>query len=110
MEDGEEIIPNLFAKFEFGHTPGLLNLVLNVDGKRVWFMGDLVNSEVQFANPHWCYFSENNEEKSIQKRLKIFDELCKPNTILANTNFLNEAFGYLKKEGEGKYKFERYTN
>ena len=109
LEDGEEIIPNLFVKFEFGHTPGLLNLVLKADGKTMWFMGDLVNSEVQFANPHWCYFSDNNEEKSIQKRLKIFDELCKPNTILANTNFLDEAFGYLKKEGEGKYKFERYT-
>ena len=72
-------------------------------------MGDVVNSEVQFENPHWCYFSDNNEEKAITKRLKIFDELSKPNTILANTNFLEEAFGYLKKEGEGKYKFERYT-
>ena len=109
LEDGEEIIPNLVAKFEFGHTPGLLNLILNVDGKRMWFMGDLVNSEVQFANPHWNYFSDNNEERAIQKRLKVFDELSKPNTILANTNFLEEAFGYLKKEGEGKYKFERYT-
>ena len=71
--------------------------------------GYLVNSEVQFAYPHWNYFSDNNEERAIQKRLKVFDELSKPNTILANTNFLEEAFGYLKKEGEGKYKFERYT-
>ena len=109
LEDGEEIIPNLFAKFEFGHTPGLLNLVLNVDRKRMWFMGDVVNSEVQFENPNWCNFSDNNEEKSIKRRLKLFDELSQPNTIIANSNFLEEAFGYLKKEGEGKYKFERYT-
>ena len=67
LEDGQEIIPNLIAKFEFGHTPGLLNLILNVDGKRVWFMGDVVNSEVQFENPNWCYFSDNNEEKAINK-------------------------------------------
>ena len=109
LEDGQEIIPNLFAKFEFGHTPGLLNLVLKIEGKRVWFMGDVVNSEIQFENPHWCYFSDNNEEKSIKRRLKLFDELSEPDTIIANSNFIEEAFGYLKKEGEGKYKFERYT-
>ena len=32
-----------------------------------------------------------------------------PILLFANSHFVEEAFGYLKKEGEGKYKFERYT-
>ena len=39
----------------------------------------------------------------------MFEKLAKHNTIIANGNFVEEAFGYLKKEEDGKYKFERYT-
>ena len=109
LNDGQEIIPNLFVKFKFGHTPGLINLILNADGKRIWFMSDMVHSDLQFDNPHWCFFTDNNEEKAIKTRINTFDDLSQPNTIIANSHFIEEAFGYLKKEGEGKYKFERYT-
>ena len=109
LKDGEEIIPNLFVKFEFGHTPGLINLILNSEGKRIWFMSDMVHSDLQFKNPEWCFFTDNNEERAIKTRKNAFDELSQPNTIIANSHFIEEAFGYLKKEGEGKYKFERYT-
>jgi 2,4-dienoyl-CoA reductase-like NADH-dependent reductase (Old Yellow Enzyme family)/glyoxylase-like metal-dependent hydrolase (beta-lactamase superfamily II) len=109
LKDGEEIIPNLFVKFEFGHTPGLINLILNADGKRMWFMSDIVHSDLQFENPEWCFFTDNNEERAIKTRKNAFDELSQPNTIIANSHFVEEAFGYLKKEGEGKYKFKRFT-
>ena len=50
LKDGEEIIPNLFVKYEFGHTPGLINLILNADGKRIWFMSDMVHSDLKIQN------------------------------------------------------------
>ena len=109
LKNGEEIIPNLFVKFESGHTPGLINLILNSDGKRMWFMSDMVHSDLQFENPQWCFFTDNNEEKAIRTRIKSFDDLSQPNTIIANGHFIEEAFGYLKKVGDEKYKFERYT-
>ena len=109
IENDQEIIPNLFVKFEFGHTPGLINLVLNTDGKRMWFMSDMVHSDLQFENPQWCLVTDNNGERATKVRISTFDELAKPNTIIANGNFIEEAFGYLKKEQEGKYKYERYT-
>ena len=109
LKDGEEIIPNLFVKYEFGNTPGSINLLLNAEGKRIWFIGDLVHSDLQFENPSWSYYTDNNEERAIKTRQNILDDLSKPNTIIANGHFINEAFGYLKKEAQGKYKFERYT-
>ena len=109
LKNGEEIIPNLFVKFESGHTPGLINLILNEDGKRMWFMSDMVHSDLQFEDPQWCFFTDNNEEKAIRTRIKSFDDLSQPNTIIANGHFIEEAFGYLKKVGDEKYKFERYT-
>ena len=109
VKDGEEIIPNLFVKNMFGHTPGFINLILKAEGKRVWFINDLVHSILQFENPSWSFYSDNNEEKAIKTRTEAFDDLSEPDTILANNNFVEEAFGYLKKVGEGKYKFERYT-
>ena len=110
VNDNQEIIPNLFVKFMFGHTPGLINLILKTEGKRMWFMNGLVNSDIQFKNPQWNFFTDNNEEKSTKARINSFDDLSQPDTILANSNFIEEAFGYLKKEGEGKYKFEGYSN
>ena len=109
LEDREEILPNLFVKFEFGHTPGLINLILNTDGKRIWFISDLVHSDLQFENLNWCYFTDNNEERAIKTRINVLEDLSKPNTIIANSNFIGEAFGYLKKEEKGKYKFGGYT-
>ena len=109
LKDGEEIIDNLIVKYEFGNTPGLINLILNSNGKRIWFISDMVHSDLQFENIYWSYYTDINEERAIKTRLNALDDLCKPNTIIANGHFINEAFGYLKKEGEGKYKFEWYT-
>ena len=109
VKDGQEIIPNLSVKFKFGHTPGLINLILKAEEKRIWFINDIVHSDLQFENPNWCFVSDNNEEKATKTRINTFDELSQPNTILANSHFIEEAFGYLKKEGEGKYKYEKYT-
>ena len=93
----------------FGHTPGLINLILKAEEKRIWFTNDIVHSDLQFENPNWCFVSDNNEEKAIKTKINAFEELSQPNTILANSHFIEEAFGYLKKEGEGKYKYEKYT-
>ena len=86
-----------------------VNLILNAEGKRIWFITDIVHSDLQFENPNWCFVSDNNEEKAIKTRINVFDELSKPDTMLANSHFIEEAFGYLKKEGEGKYKYEKYN-
>ena len=109
LKDGEEVIPNLFVKYEFGHTPGMINLILEADGKKMWFVSDLLHSDLQFENPQWSFFSDNNKEKAMNARINLIEELAKPNTIIANGNFIEEAFGYLKKEEDGKYRFERYT-
>ena len=111
LKDEEEIIPNLFVKYEFGNTPSSINLLLNSDneGKRIWFIGDLVHSDLQFENPNQSYYTDNNEERTIKTRQNILEDLSKPNTIIPNGHFINEAFGYLKKDDKGKYKFERYT-
>ena len=109
VEDGQEIIPNLFVKFEFGHTPGLINLILNANGKKMWFISDVVQSDIQFKNPHWNFFTDNNEQKAFKTRMNIFNEISNDNVIIANGHFIGEAFGSLKKEAEGKFKYERYT-
>ena len=110
LKDGEEIIPNLFVRYEFGNTPGSINLILKAEGKRIWFIGDMVHSDLQFENPHWSYYTDNNEEKAIKTKKSVLDDLSQKDTIIANGHFIEEAFGYLEKEGEEKYKFKRYTN
>ena len=109
VKDDQEIIPNLSVKFMSGHTPGLINLILRTEGKRIWLINGILNSDIQFENPNWSFFSDNNEERAIKTRINAFDDLSRPNTILANSHFIESAFGYLKKEGEGKFKYERYT-
>jgi len=68
LKDGEEIIPNLFIKYEFGSTPGSINLILNSEGKRIWFTGDMVHSDLQFEHENWSYYTDNNEERAIKTK------------------------------------------
>ena len=109
-KDEEELIPNLYVKFVFGHTPGLVNLILKTDDKRIWFLSDVVHTDLEFEFPLGFFFVDNNEKRAFETRKSLFDELSKPNTIIANGHFIEDAFGYLKKvkDEEGKYKFERY--
>ena len=109
VKDREEIIPNLYVKYEFGHTPGLINLILYIDNKRIWFMSNVIHSDIQFENPYWNFSTDNNGEKAIKTRFHIFEDLSMPKTIIANGNLIGETFGILTKEEEGKYKYESYT-
>ena len=112
LENDEEIIPNLYVKFVFGHTPGLINLILKTDEKQVWFISDIVHSDLEFEYPLGFFFVDNNEEKAYKTRRNLFKELSKPNTIIANQHFIEQAFGVLNKvkddENEEKYKYEKY--
>ena len=45
----------------FGHTPGLINLILKSEGKKILFMNDVVHSDIQFKYPEWKFFTDNNE-------------------------------------------------
>ena len=54
--------------------------------------------------------SDNDEGKSIKKRIDLLEELSLPSTIIANGNFIEEAFGRLIKLTRGSYKFERYSD
>ena len=69
-------------------------------------MNDLIHTDLQFKYPYWRFNADNNEERAIKRRLNAFEELAKPNTIIASGYFIEGGFGYLKKEGEEN----RYNN
>ena len=87
----------------------MINLFLDTDKKKMWFIGDMLHSDLQFENPHWNSFTDNNQEKVIKSRINIFEELSKPNIIIANSNFVKEAFGYLKKETIFKQRRKKFN-
>ena len=60
-------------------------------------MSDMLHSDLQFKNPEWCFFSDNNEEKAIKTRKSAFDELSQPNTIIANGHFDERSLWLFKK-------------
>ena len=102
-KNGDIIIDGGFTKlFNELENEGTFRYIQNLIAYTTKF------SKRQFENPNWYYYTDNNEERTIKTRQNILEDLSKPNTIIANGHFINEAFGYLKKEGQ-KYKFERYT-
>ena len=48
----------------------------------MWFMSDMVHSDLQFENPEWCFFTDKNEERAIKTRKNAFDELSKQNVLV----------------------------
>ena len=110
VKNMDPIIPNLYVKSIPGHTPGMISLVLRTYRKRTWFIADLIHSDLQLKYTNWSLFSDNDEGKSIKKRIDLLEELSIPTTIIANGNFIEEAFGRLIKITKGSYKFERYSD
>lgn len=98
VQDGEFIAPNLLVVFRPGHTPGLINLILQGSSQRIFFISDLLHSDTQLHQPDWSFLFDVDKVKARQQRDSHYAELTKPDTIIADGHFVNSAFGYITNE------------
>ena len=102
--DGEEIIPGLFGRFAFGHTPGHA-LYETAD---ILFVGDLLHAaSLQFAHPEICASFDMDKPAAVAQRKLWLKKAADSGKPIAGCHL--PYIGKVKVKGEG-FEFEEVKN
>ena len=96
LKDGEEIIPNLFVRYEFGNTPGSINLILKAEGKRIW---SILIYNLKILIGHIILIIM---KKRLSKQKKVFWMICLKRIQLLLTGILLKKLSDIWKKKEKK--------
>ncbi|MCL2104896.1 MAG: MBL fold metallo-hydrolase [Kiritimatiellaeota bacterium] len=100
FDDGEEIIPGLFGRFAFGHTPGHA-LFETAD---ILFVGDLLHgASLQFAYPDICASFDMDKPAAVAQRKLWLKRAADSGKPIAGCHLPH--IGKVKAQGEG-FEFE----
>ena len=102
--DGEEILPGLFGRFAFGHTPG--HTVFETAD--ILFVGDLLHAaSLQFAHPDICASFDMDKPASVAQRKLWLKKAADSGKPIAGCHL--PYIGKVKVKGEG-FEFEEVKN
>lgn len=80
VRDGESVA-GIRVHEAVGHTPG--NMVFEVEGSNLWFIGDLLHHPAQIARPDWlAAFFDIDQEMSIRQRQRYFKRLADSSAVI----------------------------
>lgn len=94
IADGDEIFPGVRALVTGGHTPGHTSYIITATtGERLITFGDTFHTPAQLAQPHWFSAADTDTSALVTARLRLLDELAKPNTFGFGFHFGDCPFG-----------------
>jgi glyoxylase-like metal-dependent hydrolase (beta-lactamase superfamily II) len=92
--DGDEIFPGVQAVVTPGHTAGHTSYVItSTNGARLVAFGDAFHIPAQMTHPDWPSASDIDAPAVRSARLRLLDELTKPDTIGFACHFGDQPFG-----------------
>ncbi len=102
----EEAIPGIKALNGVGHTPGHTVFLLESDGAKVLFWGDLVHGAMlQFPNPEICASFDMDKPKAIESRKHYMALAAREKMPVAGAHLPFPSIVMVSKDGEG-YAYE----
>lgn len=98
FDDGEEILPGLFGRFAFGHTPG--HAIFETPD--LFFIGDLLHAEsIQFARPDICATFDMDKAAAVTQRKAWLKKAAQSGKPIAGCHLPYIGKVTAKGEGEG---------
>jgi glyoxylase-like metal-dependent hydrolase (beta-lactamase superfamily II) len=99
--DGEtQLFPGLRSIPGYGHTPGQSYYVLESEGQRMIFWGDIMHvPDIQFANPNVTIKFDVDSTAALARRKKDFADAAKNRTLVAMPHMYFPGVGHVAKEG-----------
>ncbi len=96
------IAPGLTASIHPGHTPGSAFYVLDSEGARIVFVGDIVHAgAVQFASPNVTIMYDAEPGKARSTREAAFAGFSRSRTLLAAPHLSFPGVGHVRRSGSG---------
>jgi glyoxylase-like metal-dependent hydrolase (beta-lactamase superfamily II) len=101
--DGDiELVPGVRAVATHGHTPGHTCYLIESQGQRMLFVGDLLHvPSVQFANPAITIKFDTDNAAARTQRLRIFREAAGNGEWIAAAHISFPGIGHVRAEGKG---------
>ena len=99
---GDEVLPGVRALSATGHTPGHTVFLIDVEGKKLLILGDLVHAAaLQFPMPEECASYDMDRDQAVKSRVKFFEMAASGNIPVAGMHIPFPGNGTVKKEEKG---------
>jgi glyoxylase-like metal-dependent hydrolase (beta-lactamase superfamily II) len=97
-----EVVPGIRTDATHGHTPGHTVYMLESQGQRIAFIGDLIHvAAVQLESPEVTINFDTDQAKAAKARATTFAQLAKDGSLVAPSHFSFPGLGHLRKAGKG---------
>lgn len=102
---GDTVAPGVTGVAAVGHTPGHTMFILESDGARMFFWGDLVHAAaLQFALPEACAVYDMDMPRSVKTRIEIMTRAAEEKTPVAGAHLPFPSIGTVEKK-DGAFAF-----
>jgi glyoxylase-like metal-dependent hydrolase (beta-lactamase superfamily II) len=88
-----------------GHTPGHVSVRISSKGQSGVITGDMVHNPVQFAEPTWRCYADDDAEAAVATRLDFVRRYGDTDTLVLGTHFPAPTAGRIVAEG-ASWRFE----
>lgn len=97
---GDMLAPGISIVSTPGHTPGHLSLLLQAGSERLYLLGDVMHGVMQLEEKSWTVAFDSDPAQARQTREQLYEELVKPNTLVAAGHFSDAVFGRIVQAGD----------
>ena len=98
IENANELVPGLRSVAAYGHTPGHAGYLIESDGQKLLFWGDLTHAmAIQMPFPEVAVTYDTDPVKAVDSRQKLLKYLANSNIRIAGAHIASPAIGYIIK-------------
>lgn len=106
VADGKEVIPGVQAMSAPGHTVGHTIYLIESDGKKLAFIGDISHHQILLTEKPKTEFAYDSDPKqAVQSRLKVFDMLSKDRIPMIAYHFPWPGVGHLARTSPDTFRY-----
>ena len=101
FEGATEFFPGFRSEPTYGHTPGHEFYVLESNGEKLVFIGDLINLKIQLTDPTISLRFDADSAAAIAERRRGLEELAQNGYVVAPAHMPFPGIGHIGRDGKG---------
>jgi glyoxylase-like metal-dependent hydrolase (beta-lactamase superfamily II) len=106
IERATELIPGVKSVAAYGHTPGHVGYLVDANGPKIFFWGDLAHAmAIQMPYPEVAVSYDSDPVKAVESRRKLLKYLSENKIDIAGAHIPYPGMGNLGKQAANGYDF-----
>ena len=100
FEGATEFFPGFRSEPAYGHTAGLTVYIIEDDGEKMMFWGDVVNIALQVDDPDISLRFDSDAAAAAATRRKLLEDVARKGYIIAPDHLPFPGLGHIRKDGQ----------